>query len=309
MLETKSIALTRQQRTGRWWTPFFWGIMLMIAQSLLVMAAAFVFGLLYVFFKGPLPNQADFLSSNIFFMLNLLSFSVLAGVTLLFCKKVEKRSVQSLGFFKDRFVFHYTAGLGIGFLEILLVVFGCLMLGSLSIKVNDAINWGMIVLLFLGFAVQGWTEEVLCRGFIMNAIASKKGVWFGIIGNSLFFSFLHGMNPGITVLALVNLFIFGVMFSLLFYFSDNIWFVGAAHSVWNFMLGPVLGIEVSGQKISASIFITELSEGKDLINGGSFGLEGGLVCTVVGLGICGVLYYLIKKRADNNHKDGRLFQN
>lgn len=43
-----------------------------------------------------------------------------------------------------------------------------------------------------------------------------------------------------------------------------------------------------------------------MINGGSFGLEGGLVCTLVGLGICGVLYYLIKKRAGNHFNEESL---
>lgn len=260
MLETKSMALTREQRTGRWWTPFLWAILLMFAQGLLIMAAVFVFALLFVFLTGSSLSQLDFVSSDVNMVLNLFSFSILAGVILLFCKKVEKRTVQSLGFFQDRFIFHYGIGLGAGLLEIMLVVLGCLLFGSLSIRINYTINWGMIALLFLGFAVQGWTEEVLCRGFLMNAIASKKGVWAGIIGNSLFFSFLHIMNPGITPLALLNLFIFGLKFSLLFYLSDNIWLVGAAHSIWNFMLGPVLGIEVSGQKISTSIFITRLKE-------------------------------------------------
>ena len=92
------------------------------------------------------------------------------------------------------------------------------------------------------------------------------------IFSAFFFAMLHGMNSGVDGLAMFNLFLYGLFAALLFVDCENIWIVGALHSVWNFVQGNLYGISVSGNKITSSIFTSTSAEGgASVINGGSFG--------------------------------------
>ncbi|MEG0732806.1 MAG: type II CAAX endopeptidase family protein [Vagococcus sp.] len=227
---------------------------------------------------------------------NLFSFPFVLLVFLLIHKIKYKKSFESLGFVaKDKWK-KYGTGLLLGFGG-LLVVYGInFLFGSVTVHTSANFNLLAFLLILVGFLIQGMTEEVLMRSFIMNAFSSKKGVVWGILVNSLFFSVFHLMNPGVTVLSIVNIFIFGLIFSLLFYWSDNIWLTGAAHSAWNFTMGPIMGIQVSGQTFQSTLFETASISSKHLINGGTFGLEGGLVTTVCGIILCLVLWKLCQKK-------------
>ena len=106
---------------------------------------------------------------------------------------------------------------------------------------------------------------------------------------------LHGMNAGVGFLAFLNLTLFGIFMGLLFVRYENIWVVAAVHSIWNFLQGNVFGIQVSGSKIQPSLFTSDLIKGRELINGGSFGAEGGLAVTLVLLFAGAVLVWNMSK--------------
>ena len=87
-----------------------------------------------------------------------------------------------------------------------------------------------------------------------------------------------------------NLTLFGVFASLYFIKRGSIWGIGAFHSIWNLVQGNFWGLRVSGGATECSVFRTTMVEGRDIINGGAFGPEGGLAVTVVLLaGICVLL--------------------
>lgn len=115
----------------------------------------------------------------------------------------------------------------------------------------------------------------------MLSIARKNSVAAGVILNSLVFSALHLLNSGISVLAIVNLFLFGIFASLYYLWRGNIWGVAAVHSMWNFTQGNVFGILVSGGDFGTSLLTSTVSNSGTLLNGGAFGLEGGLAVTIV----------------------------
>jgi hypothetical protein len=145
--------------------------------------------------------------------------------------------------------------------------------------------------------VQGMAEEVLCRGYFLSSYARRYPVYAAVIANSLFFASLHLLNPGITPLAFVNLTLFGVLASLYFIRRGSIWGIGAFHSIWNLVQGNFYGIQVSGMPLGNSLFATESVAGKTLANGGSFGMEGSLVCTVVYL--AGIIFLLTRKNKES----------
>lgn len=80
----------------------------------------------------------------------------------------------------------------------------------------------------------------------MTTVTKFKGSFAGVLCNSMLFSFIHFRNYGITAIALFNLFLLGIIFSILFNMTKNILFVTGVHTTWNFTMGCVLGNKVSG---------------------------------------------------------------
>lgn len=232
--------------------------------------------------------------SGVFSMLFAFIFPLVA--ILIWNKFVDKAKLSEIGFNFKNPIKDYVIGFVVAviFQALILLVAGCF--SAFSFEVDSNIKVLYIIISLLGFGIQGFTEEVLCRGYLLNKVAKNSGVVAGVILNSLVFAALHSGNNSIKFLPVLNLIVFGIVFSLIFLLTDSIIFAGAAHTAWNFMLGPVMGIEVSGTRFFTSIFKTTRAAGADLISGGSFGLEGSILTTVFGILISIILFILIKRK-------------
>lgn len=115
----------------------------------------------------------------------------------------------------------------------------------------------------------------------MISLSNRTSLIIAIIINSVMFSLLHLLNPGITLLAIINIILFGVFASIYVLRTNNIWGACAIHSIWNFLQGNFYGFEVSGINTNNSILSFTALENGSLINGGIFGMEGGLAVTLV----------------------------
>ena len=200
---------------------------------------------------------------------------------LLYCRLIEGRKPHTIGFYKKGAVPQYLLGLGVGFVMFSAVVGLTWAFGGLHAEGFAGGSAVSILLAFVGFGVQGMSEEVLCRGYFMTTVLRHHKPWVAVLSNSLIFAFLHGMNNGISPLAIVNITLCGIVFSLYMLRTDNLWGACAIHSIWNFVQGNFYGLPVSGINSGDSVFRFSLAEGNDLANGGAFGLEGGLPCTIV----------------------------
>lgn len=226
-------------------------------------------------------NEA-LMSSNGFVILMLFANAMMIVVALLFCKFLQKRKMNTLGFRKKGFVKEYLVGMVVGFVMFSAAILICTLTGSLSWKgLSPTFAWGTFLLFTVGYMIQGMAEEVLCRGYLMVSVGRRYAMPVAIMVNSLIFAGLHLLNSGVTVLAVVNLTLFGVLASVYYIKRDNIWGIGAVHSVWNLVQGNVYGIKVSGMESSCTVFASEVIEGKEWMNGGAFGLEGGVAVTIV----------------------------
>ncbi|MCO5432973.1 CPBP family intramembrane metalloprotease [Enterococcus faecalis] len=282
MKPNKSITLTKQEFDR----PLILSIFLLL---LVFFGVQSVFTIPTFFISNPGVKEIYVLFTNIFII----------GAFLLFSKKYEKRSLQSLGITFANLPLNMLIGWLLGLLLISAVFVINLLTNSISTSFNaNSISWIYVVSAFFGYLVQGTMEEILCRGIIMNSVASKYNVLLGIIVNTLVFSLLHGLNPSITFLALANIFFAGLLFSLVFYLSDNIFLVGAFHAAWNFLLGPVIGIRVSGLDFYSSVFRTDLNSENSLINGGKFGFEGGLGLTIAAFVFLSIIFLVIKTKKE-----------
>lgn len=206
---------------------------------------------------------------------------VIVGI-ILYCTKLEKRSLYSMGLSKKGISFEYLIGMLIGFLMFSLAVLICLLTKTMTIdSLNPQIPFGMIILFFVGYLIQGASEEILCRGYFMISLTRNKTFVTAILANSLVFSALHIFNPGVSFLGLLNIALFGIFTSCYILKRGSLWGACAIHSIWNFVQGNFYGIKVSGMATEETILISNVTESGNLFNGGSFGLEGGLAVTIV----------------------------
>lgn len=228
----------------------------------------------------------ELVSMDIMLVAQLFATGGMILTGLLFCKWVQKRKMPTVGFKKEGFVKEYLIGLAVGFGMMFISVIVCVAAGAIDLNGISADmsagTVGYLVLFFIGFMIQGMSEEVLCRGYLLVSIArKKKQIWLAIIISSVLFAALHLLNSGISVLAFVNLVLFGVFAGVYFIKRGNIWGIAAVHSMWNFAQGNIFGILVSGGDFGSTLIDSSINENMTLLNGGAFGLEGGIVVTIV----------------------------
>ena len=100
--------------------------------------------------------------------------------------------------------------------------------------------------------------------------------------NSSFFAILHLMNPGITPVSVLGLFLFGMVFSVMVIYLDSPWAAMAAHAAWNFSQNILLGLPNSGAVVPYSVFKLDAASATDsFAYSVSFGLEGAITACVI----------------------------
>jgi len=113
--------------------------------------------------------------------------------------------------------------------------------------------------------------------------------------SAIIFSIVHSMNPNVNVLGLVNVALVGLLFAYMFDTTKSLLMPIGYHITWNYFQGNVFGFPVSGTA-SQGIYNTAVSNGSTLLTGGEFGLEGGLLTTLMlGLGYLATKMYVKMK--------------
>ena len=225
-----------------------------------------------------------------YLLATLFGTGITTILVIIYCRFIEKRSLSSMGFMKKNAVIRYIVGYLLGILFIAVAVGICVLTGAYSFDgVSSTLSIGLLLLFFFGFLLQGMSEEVLLRSYLMISLKNKTPIVAAVMINSVLFALLHIFNAGITPLSLLNLILFGVFASVFTLVTDNIWGICALHSAWNFTQGNLFGIEVSGSNVFTTVFSVTPNKDMVLLHGGSFGLEGGLVVTVLLLLGTGVL--------------------
>jgi membrane protease YdiL (CAAX protease family) len=208
----------------------------------------------------------------------------------------EQRPPRTTGLERPGWPAKYGRGLLIGLLLFGTTIGLVALLGSVSLvswdpAVTRLLAGGGSLVLLLGWIVQGGAEELLLRGFLLPIFGARFGVISGILISSSVFTLLHLLNPNLTALALLNLFLFGVFAALFALYEGGLWGIFAIHTIWNWAQGNLFGFPVSGGEASSATFLRLSLSGPDWITGGEFGPEGGLAVTIV-LVIGGILLFV-----------------
>ncbi|WDD90064.1 CPBP family intramembrane glutamic endopeptidase [Fusobacterium nucleatum] len=226
---------------------------------------------------------------------NLVDEAFCLFLSIFLMTKISKLKIEQLGFAKDNIVFSYLKGALFGTLQIFTVFFIIFGLKAIDVYYVGNISILLLIKIFIIFIFQALLEEILFRGYLMPFFSKVIGIKFTITLLSFLFTCIHLFNPNLDIIGLANVFLAGVTFSLIYYYTGNLWLVGAMHTLWNFILGFIVGSQISGIITYNSVFFSIPVENKDLISGGVFGFEASIVTTIVELTISLFVIYLIKK--------------
>ena len=248
------------------------------------------------------PNPALKSAFSVFSKLILGNMPVVSLI-FLWMHFYEKRPFSYLGFKKENALKLFFKGICCGIVLFFCVVGFLALLHLVSWENGNPSLQGKkmlfpTILLLIGFIAQGATEEILCRGWLMPMLAARYNLWVGIILSSSLFGILHGFNAGVTAVAIVNIILVGIFFSLFALRQGSLWGACGLHGIWNWLQGNFFGFEVSGHDCGPTLL--NLKEiGPDWITGGTFGPEGGIICTLlilIGITIILFLNQLEKKK-------------
>ena len=230
-------------------------------------------------------------------LISLLSSVALAIAAILYCKIFEKRKLPTLGLRKSNIALEYGVGAVIGIAMYSLVFLIAYLAGAVSFDGGASFSFP-IILFFIVFIVQGASEEIFIRGYLMTSVARDYKVFLAVFFSSAVFSLMHISNSGVTILALINIFLFGVFQGIYVLKRGDLWGACAIHSMWNFTQGNIFGSSVSGNLQLPSVFRIVSNPNMVAANGGSFGLEGGFASTAVILVAIGIIMLIPPKKSE-----------
>ena len=259
------------------------GVMNFTPIFLLIIAYSFMQGILFEYVFKSLVGY------NIISVLCSYIFS--AGILLFFVKYFEKTTYDYFGFSKENNVLAIKAGLGLAIFSVVGVVVILLISNNISLTLSNNFKIGTIIILIILVLIQGFIEEIVFRGYLMTRLAAKKGKWIAIILSSLFYLVFRMSNPTTSKLDLINIFLISIVMSLLYWYFDNILVIAIFHAFWNCISGVILGFNISGIRVSDSLFAVKAISDKQILIGGSYGIEGSIIATVF-FAILGLLVYM-----------------
>lgn len=228
----------------------------------------------------------------------LFSFVFILLLFIFWVKVIEKNSLSTLGFVKKNWLKYLGWGILISLLQmgVIALVYQVGGIGTFELNELSLEPILFILGLFPFWLLQGGTEEVATRGWLLTRIAARTNLPLAIAISSSLFGILHMGNAGVTFLSVLNIILDGVLAGLLFIYTDSIWLVVAQHGTWNYVQGNLLGFQVSGTGADASIFSFTMGTGPDWLTGGAFGAEGSIITTLVLLVSLVIVYRLGERK-------------
>ncbi len=218
-------------------------------------------------------------------------------ISLALISKLGKMKMNDLGFESAKAFSKVLIGMISGCIAISVVAFIIKTIGGVTMSYTfKPENIITILVGLVLFAFQGTYEEIVYRGYLLPHFAKKWGIIIAILVSSVLFTLLHAMNPGMTIMPVVNLMIASVVFSLVYYNWGSLWIAGFAHAIWNYSQGLIYGSLISGISVEGSVMTSLPIDGKVILSGGNFGFEGSIVTSLVGIILIVVLSIIAKKK-------------
>jgi membrane protease YdiL (CAAX protease family) len=209
----------------------------------------------------------------------------------------DHRTFTSLGLLGNRqalidFLFGIgLTGLMMGLIFLALWAMDWLQIESFAWQVENYGNMAASVLVMaILFTLVSWQEELLSRGYWLQNLSAGLSQSLGVLISSAIFALAHWFNPNLDWQGLLGLFLAGLFLAYGYLRTRQLWLPIGLHFGWNFFEGTFFGFPVSGQYQYQ--LIRQTTTGPDLITGGAFGPEAGLILLpVLILGTVGIYWF------------------
>jgi len=111
--------------------------------------------------------------------------------------------------------------------------------------------------IFIGSVCAPLGEEIMFRGFVLNLLAAKRGVAFGVIASSVVFGLLHQQTA-------LHAAVCGLVFALVYLRYDSLWPGIVLHALYNFVaplwaLGALVAIKPRAAVTDLSHWVLEIA--------------------------------------------------
>lgn len=158
----------------------------------------------------------------------------------------------------------------------------------------------LVQMLFVGFyeelMFRGYFLRNLAEGLTIGSITPRAAAIISVAVTSILFGAAHITNPGASFISTFNIVLAGFMLAFPFVMTGRLALSVGAHFAWNFVMGGIYGLPVSGMAPGHSL-IQVADTGPEFITGGSFGPEAGLTGILGMLIIVALVYGYQKKTA------------
>ena len=246
----------------------------------LILTEALIIGISYFFGYNATDNQ---IPSDIILIISFFGYIIPIMAFILYTKKINKSKIERIGL--DKKFKPFFKGIVIGVLTISFVIILLILCGAVKFNgINQNINWLFIILFLFVYLIQSSMEEIICRGFIFHRLKEKIPLVFAVIINVGFFIVGHvdkmfdaGLLIGI--IGIVNAVLIGLIFTILTIKDKNIYSAIGFHYIWNFTLYSIIGLNLSGNEVTNSIF--SMTPVNKFLTGSSYGIESSIMCTIV----------------------------
>lgn len=157
----------------------------------------------------------------------------------------------------------------------------------------------LVLVFVLMVIIQGSSEEVLVRGFMFQRFALQMPGWLAVLLPALIFTVVHGVLPFNAPITFVTIFGYGVFATFVVLNQKSLWLICGIHGGWNWALGNIYGLAVSGlpPKANAIFFLEPAPGAPDWLTGGEWGTEGSIVAALM-IVTATVLVFLAWRRND-----------
>ena len=234
-------------------------------------------------YVAPDMRPAEHLE-DLVFRLILLTASLAAGY--ICARLLEGLPWRSLGMtLHSRWLRDLLVGSAIGVGSIALATAIAFVGGGLRFSFSSAglarVATTLLLAAFL-FIVAALAEEALFRGYPLQTLTRARLAWLGVLLTSVPFAAVHLKNPNAGgILAFANTALAGIWLSIAYLRTRSLWFPLGAHWAWNWAMGALFGLPVSGTtRVAPNPLLVGTDLGPAWLTGAAYGIEGGLACTL-----------------------------
>lgn len=194
----------------------------------------------------------------------------------------------------------FLLGILLGFGMNAACIFVAYLHGDIELSLANVNPFAMI-LIYLCVFVQSSSEEILCRGYLFEKILHRHNFILAALVSSGLFAAGHLMNDGVTILSILNIFLFGLFAVFCVYYLDSMWMAFMVHTTWNYTQNILFGLPNSGAKSMYSLFVLNQATAREsFAYDPGFGIEGTLLCDIVLLIGCFVIWFFFRGNEHTN---------